>query len=277
MALRWGIALFASLVMTAIGSQGAQASEILRDLAYGPNPKQAIDVHLPPTPQNAPILIGVHGGAWRIGDKANRGFWQEKARHWGAKGYIFVSVNYPMLPGADPLDQAGDVARAIAFVQANAPSWGGDPQAIALLGHSAGAHLVALLGADPALAAWYGARPWRGTIALDTAVFDVETVMRDDPARLYRNAFGTDAEFWRAASPMARLSTGTAPFLLVCSTLRRTSCPAAWAFAGAVQARGGRAEVLPVAMRHNPINTDLGKPGAYTRAVDAFLATLGLP
>jgi arylformamidase len=269
--------LFSLAVASILPARGSAGPTVLRNLAYGPDPKQAVDVYLPPTPRNAPILIAVHGGAWRIGDKTNRRFWQEKVRHWGDKGWVVVSVNYRMLPEADPLEQAGDVARAIAFVQGNAARWGGDAGAITLMGHSAGAHLAALLGADPALAAGFGARPWRGTIALDTVMFDVEAVMRDDPARLYRDAFGPDPDFWRAASPLARLDPRATPFLLVCSSLRRTSCPAAQAFAGAVQAHGGRAEVLAVALRHGPINADLGKPGAYTRAVDAFLATLGLP
>ena len=67
---------------------------------------------------------------------------------WGGVwGIIFVSVDYRMLPQQDALAQADDVARALAFAQSRARSWGGDPGKFILMGHSAGAHLVALLAA----------------------------------------------------------------------------------------------------------------------------------
>lgn len=255
----------------------AQTARVLRDVKYGRAFRQGMDVYLPATPQNAPILVMVHGGAWAFGDKRSRGVWEEKSRHWNGRGYIFISINYRMIPVADPLEQAADVARAIAFIQKNARGWGGDPGAMAVMGHSAGAHLVSLLGADPNLAARYGARPWRGTISLDTAGLDIPAVMQNRPARAYTRAFGDNPAFWRATSPGHQLKRGTAPFLLICSARRQTPCPAAQDFAAAVRTLGGRADVLPIRMTHGQINKELGKPGAYTAAVDKFLRKIGLP
>src|SRR3546814_18036265 len=97
----------------------------------------------------------VHGGFWALGDKASAGVAGAKMAHWVGRGMIFVSVNYRLLREADPVTQAADVGHALAAVQARAAGRGGDPARILLIGHSAGAHLVAFLAAD----AGFGHRP----------------------------------------------------------------------------------------------------------------------
>ena len=249
----------------------ARAGKALRDLKYGTAARQALDMYLPEDPRNAPVLVMVHGGGWAIGDKANSGVWREKAKHWGAQGYIFVSANYRLLPETNPLEQARDVARAIAWLQDNAARLGGNADRMAVMGHSAGGHLVSLLAADPTLAAAHGARPWRGTISLDTAAFDVVDIMSGRHAGLYDRAFGDDPALWRATSATYRLKPDPMPFMLVCSTRRARSCARNRDFARALAARGGDSTLLPVDLSHNQINTELGRPGAYTSAVDAFI------
>ncbi|MCP5038807.1 MAG: alpha/beta hydrolase [Rhodobacteraceae bacterium] len=253
------------------------APDVLRNVKYGPAIRQSLDVYLPDNPQGAPIMVMVHGGGWAIGNKSNKGSWKEKQRHWGARGYIFISVNYRMVPFADPLEQARDVARAIAYVQAHAGEYGGDSNQMVVMGHSAGAHLVSLLAVDPDFAAENGAKPWRATISLDTAAYDVEEIMTSSPGRLYRNAFGDDPALWRATSPIARLKRTNGPFLLVCSSQRGNACPAAEKFAAALAKIGGQSQIMSINKAHSAINKDLGKPGAYTGAVDDFLHTIGLP
>src|SRR6185312_10943064 len=134
------------------------------DIAYGDDPAQRMDVYLPPRPERAPILLMVHGGGWRRGDKDNARVVGNKIARWLPKGVIFVSVDYRMMPDAKPLTQSEDVARALAKVQDLAPGWGGDPANIILMGHSAGAHLVALITAAPEIAAAQGAKPWKGAV-----------------------------------------------------------------------------------------------------------------
>lgn len=276
MSRRMFAAGLASTSLLAAAPALARAGRVLRDLKYGPAGRQALDVYLPEVlpenPRNAPIMVMVHGGGWVIGDKSNKGVWREKVAHWGAQGYIFVSVNYRMLPEADPLEQARDVARAVAWVQKNAARHGGNAGRMVVMGHSAGGHLVSLLAADPTLAAEHGARPWRGTVSLDTAAFDIEGIMTNRHARLYDRAFGDDPALWRATSATARLKPRPRPFLLVCSTQRARSCARNEDFARALTARGGISTLLPLDLSHNQINTELGRPGAYTRAVDGFLA-----
>lgn len=249
----------------------------LVDIAYGPDPHQRMDVYLPPSPHAAPVLVLVHGGAWMYGDKAAASVVNRKVAHWvGDFGLILVSVDYRRVPQVDPLAQARDVARALATVQARAARWGGDPERIVLMGHSAGAHLVALVSASPALARQQGARPWLGTVMLDSAALDIAALMRRRHARFYDRAFGTDPALWHAASPTDVLGSSPPPMLLVCSTQRRDdSCAQARQFAERVAGVGGRAIVLPENLSHEQINAALGQPGAYTRAVDAFIDSVG--
>jgi arylformamidase len=245
-----------------------------RDVAYGTDPKQRFDVYLPARASHAPVMFLVHGGGWRTGDKSGRAVVENKVARWTSAGFIVISTNYRLLPAADPIAQAEDVARAIATAQQRLPAWGGDPERIVLVGHSAGAHLVALLATDETLIAHQGARPVIGTLILDSAALDVETLMRQPHLPLYDAAFGMRPRYWRAASPYRQLGAGASPFLLVCSTLRRESCPEAAKFAKRARTLGVTAQVLQQPLSHRQINEQLGTAGAYTDSVEAFLQTL---
>lgn len=247
-----------------------------RDIAYGADQAQRLDVYRPANAAGAPMLIMVHGGGWITGDKANPGVIDAKAAHWLPKGYILVSVNYRLVPQAKPMAQANDVANAIAFVQAHARSWGGDPARVVLMGHSAGAHLVTLLTADPSLAKSAGVKPWLGTIALDNAAYNVVELMQGQHLDLYDQAFGSDQQLWRAASPTLVIKSAPVPMLLVCSSKRADSCPQADAFAAKVKTLNGRATVVPVDMTHADINHLVGADSNYTATIDKFLNSIGL-
>lgn len=248
---------------------------VQRDVAYGAAPAQRFDVYAPARAQDAPVIFLVHGGAWRIGDKGDTGLVRNKVARWVSAGWVLVSTNYRMLPQADPLEQARDVARALAAAQRNAARWGADPRRFVLMGHSAGAHLVALVNGAPGFAAEFGASPALGAVLLDSAALDVVTLMSSPHARLYDRAFGADPDFWRAASPYHVLARGAPPVLAVCSTVRRDdSCGQARAYAARAQSLGVRASVLPQALSHAQINRQLGVESAYTQAVERFLSSL---
>ena len=257
----------------------AAAAHRLADVPYGPHPRQRMDVYLPARAaaagRPAPVILMVHGGAWSAGDKARGGVVREKVARWVDRGFILVSANYRLHPGADPLQQAQDVAAALAAVQAQAARWGGDAARVVLMGHSAGAHLVALVNAAPAFAQRAGAQPWLGAVALDSAALDLPALMAAPHPRFYDRVFGADPAFWRQASPWHALAGPVPPLLLVCSTERAdASCGPAEAMARQAQALGGRAEVLPQALSHGEINAQLGREGGYTRAVERFMASL---
>lgn len=248
--------------------------QVRHDLAYGSDPRQRFDVYLPARPQAAPLLVMVHGGGWRRGDKASSGVVANKVAHWLPQGFIVVSVDYRLLPEADPLTQAADVAAALARIQALAPDWGGDPRATVLVGHSSGGHLVSLLDADPSLLRAAGARPPQVAVALDSAVMNVPQLMAAPRhLALYDRAFGKRRNDWLAASPYHRLQAGAAPLLIVCSTRREDACPQGQALAAKAAGLGVVMDVLPQDLSHAEINQRLGLPSAYTTAVDRFIAT----
>lgn len=260
----------------ASGSVGLLSGvKALKDIAYGEADAQKMDVYLPAHAEHAPVILMVHGGGWRRGDKAADNVVKNKVARWVSQGYVFISVNYRMLPKADPLTQADDVARALAWAQAHAADWSADPDKFILMGHSAGAHLVALLDAAPERALKQGARPWLGAVVLDSAAVDVEKVMQRRHLRLYDKAFGKDVAFWKAASPAQVLSGDARPMLLVCSTKRQDQpCEQAYALAVQAAALGVRAEVSEQALSHGEINKELGLPGDYTDTVERFMGAL---
>jgi arylformamidase len=255
-----------------------RGGKILRDVAYGADPKQRMDVYLPTGGTSgavgAPVIFMVHGGAWRTGDKRMAKVVDNKAARWLPLGFVFISINNRLLPQADPLDQVHDIAQALALAQNRAGRWGADPNQFILMGHSAGAHLVALLAASPTLATQHDVRPWLGTIALDSAALDVSTIMQHRHYRLYDPAFGTNPAYWTATSPLHQLHAGVLPLLAVCSTRRDDSCSQAQAFAKQAGRLGVRAEVLRQDLSHSDINEQLGLPGDYTAAVEHFMASL---
>lgn len=246
-----------------------------REVAYGSHPLQRYDIYMPEGAQAAPLVVFLHGGGWRIGDKSNPDVWRAKSRHWNGRGLGFVALNTRLLPEVDPLQQAADLGRAVAHIQQNAQGWGADPARIALMGHSAGAHLVSLLGADPGLARQWGASGWRCTVSLDTAVYDTERYMAFRPLPIHRRAFGTSRAFWARTSPRARLGTGTAPFLLVCSQ-RPQVLSQARNFARSVKVRGGSCDILETTLSHARTSSAIGEDASYTATIDSFMAAHGV-
>lgn len=256
-------------------SAAASPAAIDADIAYGPHPRQRFDLHAPANPRGASTVFFVHGGGWRLGDK--RQALGGKAAHWTAAGAFVVSTNYRLVPDADPVEQARDVARALAAAQREVARRGGDPDAFALSGHSAGAHLIALLAASPRIVQEAGARPWRATVLLDAGAIDVVSTLESGRGKaIFDNAFGRDPAFWRAASPMHQLQARTAPVLAVCAAARIVACTENRAFADKARGYGGRAEVLPKPMTHAQINRLVGVDADYTREIDAFLRSAGL-
>lgn len=218
------------------------------DIAYGADPLQQLDVYAGSNcpPEGCTVLIAVHGGGWAAGDKAdfyNSGIAATLAR----QGMVVVVPNYRLSPKVVHPAHVQDVAAAIAWSFANVQRWGGNLQRTYLLGHSAGAHLVALIGSNPFYLQEHGLSlaQLSGVISLDTSSLDLERRIRvwgqDDPMRT--RAFPAGSE--RGASPVWNVKEGGAypPFLLVAAS----NSPESIAHAGAMGARlveaGGKGEV----------------------------------
>ncbi|MEG3049492.1 MAG: alpha/beta hydrolase [Thermomonas sp.] len=249
----------------------------IRNVAYGPDPAQRFDLYLPANASRAPVVFYVHGGGWANGDKTNPGL-ANKLAYWLPRGYAVVSSNYRMVPVAMPLEQACDVARGVALIQRRAGEWHLDPARMVLMGHSAGAHLVALLGADPRLLAEAGARPPLGVVSLDSGALDVPSLMgqRRVP-KLYHEAFGADPDYWRSVSPQQQLGRDGVPMLLVCASERgfpTSPCDEARKLAKRAEALRVPMLVQPEPLDHGEINKDLGLPSDYTQRVGDWIDRL---
>jgi len=117
-----------------------------RDLAYGPDVKQKLDVFTAgPGPRAAkPVLLFVHGGAFTGGDKHAGGALYDNVAAWAAQnGLVGVNINYRLAPKAVWPAGAEDVGATVRWVRENIGRYGGDPRRIYLWGHSAGAVHVA--------------------------------------------------------------------------------------------------------------------------------------
>jgi arylformamidase len=219
----------------------------------------------------------VHGGGWARGDKKSAVVVENKVGRWVPQGVAVVSVGYPMIPKADPIEQAVEIGKALAWLDKNHTSLGLDMGSVALMGHSAGAHLVALVASDPSLAKQAGyAGSWRAVVALDGGVIDTVDTMEHRHFSWFDKAFGAQPDFLKKAFPLARMSRATAPILLVCSESRKESCRHSVSYKQRDEGFGGVARVLPVKLGHGDINKNLGLPGSYTEEVETFLRSQGM-
>ncbi len=262
------IALVLLLVAPPLAAQPAPAAV---EIAYGADPRQRLD-YTRIAGRDAPLVLFVHGGGWRRGDKRMAA---HMAAHFHARGYAFAATNYRLVPDARVDEQAADVAAAVARMRREP---GVDSRGILLIGHSAGAHLVALVGADPVFLAAHdlALSELAGIIPLDGAGYDVPRQMAQSGPllrRLYRNAFGDDPSFQRRVSPIAHAAAPNAPRFLLLPIAGRPDDSGAQsvALAAALRAAGTWAEVASVEDSHAGIFPNWGRPGhSATLLVDAF-------
>jgi acetyl esterase/lipase len=117
---------------------------LTRDIPYAPGERHALDIYAP-NEANAPVVVFIYGGRWSEGDKA---IYRFVGANLAARGYLTVIPDYRVYPQVRFPAFIQDAAAAIAWTQANIANYGGDPNRIFLMGHSAGAHIAAMLTLD---------------------------------------------------------------------------------------------------------------------------------
>jgi acetyl esterase/lipase len=304
MTKRYWIGLFAAAAVVASGMPASDAREKLRDrlrermaermgaedgvkvpgsetIAYGSDPLQVLDLWRAKGAKGpAPLIVYVHGGGWKRGSKDNA-TGRFKPVHYPGQGYAFASINYRLVPAATVEQQAADVAGAVKALVDRASALGIDRRRIVLMGHSAGAHLVALVGTDERYLKGAGLSfaDIAGVIPNDGAAYDVPAQMKDGPPIMqatYKQAFGTDPARQKALSPTAHAAAPNAPEFLLLYVQRPDGVRQAKAFGDALAAGGSRVEHGSFPGEglkgHAEINRSLGDPAyAATATVDAWL------
>lgn len=258
-------------------ARGGALPASTRELSYGADARQALDLTPVPGVGKAPLLFFVHGGGWAIGDK--RGAAGEKAGFATGQGYAFASANYRLVPQARVEDQLADLAAAIAFARAQP---GVDPDRIVLMGHSAGAHLAAMLGSDPTWLAQAKVpmASIRGVVLLDGAGYDVGKQIADAGNRargMYDQAFGSDPRRHAALSPLTHAAAPNAARWLILPVASRPDSNAqSKALADALRRAGAAVTLSPQPGKtHASLNRELGRAGdPATAEVARFLTAV---
>jgi acetyl esterase/lipase len=214
--------LAGALLAATAGPLQAQASEaaasvtVRTDLDYVPTAEYAakkdrLDVYAPVAAKGAPVVVSIHGGALREGDKAKEAF----VGHLLARaGFVAVVINYRLSPGVTHPAHVEDAAHAVAWARTHAAEYGGDPRKLFVIGHSAGAYLAALLALDPQYLAAYqmSATDLKGIVPVSAFFYvDRPGVGPDRP----KDVWGTEVAAWKAASPSAYVRKDVPPMLLI--------------------------------------------------------------
>jgi acetyl esterase/lipase len=195
----------------AVKSGGDYEVEAVKNVAYfegkdADDVRHKLDLYVPKGQKGFPVLVFVHGGAWQKGNKAA---FEKLGRLFARNGVGTAVTNYRLSPDVRHPVHAQDVARAVAWVHRNIARYGGRPDEIFLSGHSAGGHIVALLGADPSYLKAVGVpeKDIRGVIPI-SGVYTIR-------AGQMPKVFGTGAEDARGASPLTHIKGKHPPFLIL--------------------------------------------------------------
>ena len=179
---------------------GMPTTVAYRSLPGVPAGALSLDVHAPARACRAPVVMWVHGGGYHQGDKANQ--MRDKVALFNARGWILVSINYRLTVQGDASsahfpDHYDDVAAAVAWVHRTIARYGGDPSRTALLGHSAGADIVANVADNPRYLKAQGLTPGVLDCAgpLDTQGFDKVATGSGDESIAWIDALGNDPTF----------------------------------------------------------------------------------
>lgn len=225
------VAILAALIVVACGGLAFTAAnapalfgEFDRrpDLAFGTNPHQRLDVYSPWHAKGKPIIVFWYGGGWENGKKSQYRF---VGAALAKAGYVAVLPDYRHFPEVKFPAFVEDGAEALAWVASHAEEIGGDPKRIYIAGHSAGAHLAAMLAYDPAQLARVGLAPdtVRGFIGLSGpyALDPNNDTYRTIFAAPYGLADWQPVQLARSGAPPALLLHGEADEVVLASHARK--------------------------------------------------------
>lgn len=265
----------------------ARAQDVKRDLAYADpaQERQVLDVYSPRNAKNLPVVFWIHGGGWQAGDKSSV---QIKPQAFMDHGFVFVSTNYRLLPNVDMATIVRDVAKSLRWVHDHITEYGGDPERILVMGHSAGAQLAALICTDDRYlkAEGLSLAVTRGCVPVDGDTFDVPAIIETAETRRrvhgqpqakygHREKFGNDPAKHRDLSVVSHVAKdkGVPPFLILHVAENPDTSAQAQRLASVLKNAGVPVRVFGAQeSNHNKINADLGQPNdPATKALFEFV------
>lgn len=182
-----------------------------------------MDLYLPKLERRFPVVVFVHGGFWRSGD---RRYYEPVTGLYGNIGVALASrgigvavLSYRLRPSVDIRGQVDDVAQAVGWLAGHVADEGGNPSRIYLMGHSAGGQIASLLGTDPQLLADAGVDPSvvKGVIGL-SGIYDLNDMAARSDGPFNRSVtyphFGTTAEALASWSPVSHVGPDTPRFFI---------------------------------------------------------------
>lgn len=182
-----------------------------QDLAYGAGAWQRLDVYHPRDRGGlSPVVVFLHGGRWQSGSKAE---YRLLGSALTKRGWVAVVPNYQLYPAARFPAWVRDAAGAVVWARQNVRRFGGDPDRIFVVGHSAGAHTATLLALDDRYLAQAGVPPGgvRGFVSL---AGPVDTVWTDPDVQ----ALMGPREGWPDTYPSSHIGGAEPPLLLLHGT-----------------------------------------------------------
>ena len=219
----------APLVIAVAFLSGAQAQDVKSNIPYAApaHERQVLDVYSPPDAKNLPVVFWIHGGGWQAGDKTSV---QLKPKAFVDKGFVFVSTNYRLLPDVEMETIFRDIAKSMHWVHDHIAEYGGDPNRILVMGHSAGAQLAALICIDERYlkAEGLSLAGIKGCVPVDGDTYDVPAIIETAETRRrvhhqpqakfgHREKFGNDPAKHLDYSAVTHVAKGKGipPFLIL--------------------------------------------------------------
>jgi arylformamidase len=261
--------LLCPLLATALGQN------VKRNLPYAEtaHERHVLDVYAPDGAKNLPVVFWIHGGGWQTGDKSSVA---EKPRAFAARGFVFVSTNYRLLPAVDMGTIVHDVAKSLGWVHRHIAEHGGDAQRIFVMGHSAGAQLAALLCTDERYLKAEGVpfSALKGCVPVDGDTFDVPAIIetaetrrrvhgQPQPKNGHREKFGNDPALHREYSAVTHIARGKGipPFLVLHVADHPDNTAQAFRLGAKLKEAGVPVKVFGAKeTNHNRLNDQLGVP-----------------
>lgn len=246
---------------------------------------EKLDIYAPEGAKNLPVVFWIHGGGWQVGDKSQV---EHKPQAFADKGFVFVSTNYRLLPKVDMDTLIRDVAEAVRWVHDHIADYGGDPNRLLVMGHSAGAQLAALISIDERYlkAEGLSLSMIKGCVPVDGDTYDIPAIIETAETRRrvhgqpqakfgHREKFGNDPAKHRDFSAVTHVAKGKGipPFLILYVADHPDNSAQAQRLAAALKESG-----VPVKLfggketNHNRLNDRLGlADDEATKAVYEFV------